>query len=119
MLLFYFLVLITPFSEGLVKLRVTGVIKKRIATLQTTANELKAERGKYRMLFENMNSGFTLFRVQDNKIFLENANSKVFESFPKTRSVKFGCDLGATLPKFYEAFADDVFKVNNTGESLK
>lgn len=112
-------VLITPFSEGLVKLRVTGVIKKRIATLQTTANELKAERGKYRMLFENMNSGFTLFRVQDNKIFLENANSKVFESFPKTRSVKFGCDLGATLPKFYEAFADDVFKVNNTGESLR
>lgn len=112
-------VLITPFCEGLVKLRVTGVIKKRIATLQTTANELKAERGKYRMLFENMNSGFTLFRVQDNKIFLENANSKVLESFPKTRGVKFGCDLGATLPKFYEAFADDVFKVNNTGESLR
>lgn len=112
-------VLVTPLYEGMVKLRVMGVIKKRIATLQTTANELKAERGKYRMLFENMNSGFTLFRVQDNKIFLENANSKVLESFPKTRGVKFGCDLGATLPKFYEVFADDVFKVNNTGESLR
>ncbi|MBO7596603.1 MAG: PAS domain-containing sensor histidine kinase [Bacteroidales bacterium] len=112
-------VLITPFSEGLVKLRVTGVIKKRIASLQTTANELKAERSKYRMLFENMNSGFTLFKVKDNKIYLENANSKVLESFPKARGVTFGSDLGVTLPKFYQAFAEDVFKVNNTGESLR
>ena len=112
-------VLITPLCEGLVKLRVMGVIKKRIATLQTTANELKAERSKYRMLFENMNSGFTLFKVQDNKIFLENANSMVLESFPKARGVKFGCDLGVTLPKFCAVFADDIFKVNNTGESLR
>ena len=112
-------VLITPLHSGLVKLRITGVIKKRIAILQNTANELKAERGKYRMLFENMNSGFTLFKVQDNKIFLENANSKVLESFPKTRDVKLGSDLGASLPKFYDAFADDIFKVNNTGESLR
>lgn len=112
-------VLITPLCEGLVKLRVMGVIKKRIATLQTTANELKAERSKYRMLFENMNSGFTLFRVQDNKIFLENANSKVLESFPKNRPVPLGCDLGMALPKFYEAFANDIFKVNSTGESLR
>ena len=112
-------VLITPLCEGLVKLRVMGVIKKRIATLQTTANELKAERSKYRMLFENMNSGFTLFKVQDNKIFLENANSMVLESFPKARGVKFGCDLGVTLPKFCAVFADVIFKVNNTGESLR
>ena len=71
------------------------------------------------MLFENMNSGFTLFRVQDGKIFLENANSKVLESFPKNRPVPLGCDLGVALPKFYEAFANDIFKVNSTGESLR
>ncbi len=112
-------VLIKPFHEGLVKLRVTGVIKKRIDNLQSTANEIKAERSKYRMLFENMNSGFTLFRVQDGKIFLENANSKVLESFPKNRPVPLGCDLGVALPKFYEAFANDIFKVNSTGESLR
>ena len=112
-------VLITPLHSGLVKLRIMGVIKKRIATLQNTANEIKAERGKYRMLFENMNSGFTLFRVQDDKIFLENANSKVLDSFPKTKAVPLGCDLGVALPKFYEAFANDIFKVNSTGESLR
>lgn len=112
-------VLITPLNEGLVKLRVTGVIKKRIASLQTTANKLKAELSKYRMLFENINSGFILFKVKDNKIFLENANSKVLELFPKARGVTFGSDLGVTLPKIYQTFAQDVFKVNNTGESLR
>ena len=112
-------VLITPLHSGLVRLRITGVIKKRIAMLQNTAQELKTERNKYRSLFENMNSGFTLFRIENDQIFIENANSKVLESFPKPKEVMLGCNLGKTLPKFYAAFADVFFQVNRTGESVR
>ena len=112
-------VLITPLHPGLVKIRITGVIKKRIAMLQNTAQEVKSERNKYRTLFENMNSGFTLYRVENGNIFIENANSKVLEAFPKPKEVMLGCNLGQTLPKFYNAFADVIFQVNNTGESAR
>ena len=112
-------VLITPLHEGLVKLRVAGVAKRRVAYMQNSAEEEKNTRSKYQMLFENMNSGFTLFRVENKDIYIESANTKVLESFPKPKEVMLGCNLGKTLPMYYEFVAPDIFKVNNTGESLR
>ncbi len=112
-------VIIKPLHQGLARLRVAGVAKKRIAALQDTAQEVKAERNKYRALFENMNSGFTLFRVEGDDIFIENANSKMLESMPLPKDKIIGCNIRTLMPKFYALFADVIKQVGSTGESAR
>ncbi|MBO4372119.1 MAG: PAS domain-containing sensor histidine kinase [Bacteroidales bacterium] len=112
-------VLITPFHEGLVRLRVTGIIKKRIALLQNTAQELKTERNRYRSLFENINSGFLLMHVKNNDIIIESANNKVLNTFPRPKEEMLGSKMSETIPKFYNEFSDIIYKVSKSGESVR
>lgn len=112
-------VLITPFHEGWVRLRVTGIIKKRIALLQNTAQEVKTERNRYRALFENMNSGFLLMHVKNNDIIIESANNKVLNTFPRPKEEMLGSKMSETIPKFYNEFSDIIYKVSKSGESVR
>ncbi|MCQ2250777.1 MAG: ATP-binding protein [Bacteroidales bacterium] len=89
--------------------------------LKQINDNLKAEKSKLQMLFDNMSSGFILFHKKDGQILFEEANAKVNELFKADVSKFFGyklLDIAKTSKanmKFYSALE----MVMESGQSAK
>ncbi|MCQ2975785.1 MAG: ATP-binding protein [Bacteroidales bacterium] len=101
-------VLICPFHKTSVRLRIEAAIRRNLVFKQSKINELEAERHKYKLLFENMSSGFVLVKKKHDNYFVVEANDSALKIFNLSKEKAIGLELHDFKPSFSKEFFDEL-----------